>query len=80
MDITLFVTKNCTTCQRVISKVERLLLNRKDISLTIEDLQETRPEGIVIVPALFIEHELYSYGEIDELKFIERIEAVPMRK
>ena len=80
MNITLFVTKNCPACKRVKSKVERLLLNRKDISLTIEDLQETHPEGIVIVPALFIEDELYSYGEIDELKFIERVEAVPMRK
>ena len=73
MNITLFVTKNCPACKRVKSQVEWLLVNRKDINITIEDLQETRPEGIVIVPALFIDHELYSYGEIDEVKFMERV-------
>jgi hypothetical protein len=53
-----------------------LLGNRKDINITIEDLQEIRPEGIVIVPALFIDDELYSYGEIDEEKFLERVGIV----
>ncbi len=73
MNITLFVTKNCPACKRVKAQVEWLLGNRKDINLTVEDLQETRPEGIVIVPALFIDDELYSYGEIDEVKFLERV-------
>jgi len=73
MNITLFVTKNCPACKRAKSQVELLLGNRKDINITIEDLQQTRLEGIVIVPALFIDEELYSYGEIDEEKFMERI-------
>ncbi len=73
MNITLFVTKNCPACKRVKAQVEWLLGNRKDINLTVEDLQENRPEGIVIVPALFIDDELYSYGEIDEVKFLERV-------
>ena len=80
MNITLFVTKNCSACKRVKSQVEWLLENRKDINITIEDLQETRPEGIVIVPALFIDHELYSYGEIDEEKFMERVGIAKLRK
>ena len=80
MNITLFVTKNCPACKRVKSQVEWLLGNRNDINLTVEDLEETRPEGIIIVPALFIEDELYTYGEIDELKFMERVGAVPIRK
>ncbi len=76
MNITLFVTNNCSACKRVRSQIEWLLGNRKDINITIEDLQETRPEGIVIVPALFIDDELYSYGEIDEEKFLERVGVV----
>ena len=79
MNITLFVTKNCPACKRVRSQIELLLGNRKDINITIEDLQQTRPEGIVIVPALFIDDELYSYGEIDEVKFMERIEVAKIR-
>ena len=80
MNITLFVTKNCPACNRVKSQVEWLLGNRKDINITIEDLHETRPEGIVIVPALFIDDELYSYGEIDEVKFMERVGFAKLRK
>ena len=80
MNITLFVTKNCPACKRVKSQIELLLGNRKDINITIEDLQETRPEGIVIAPALFIDDELYSYGEIDEVKFMERVGVTKMRK
>ena len=80
MNITLFVTKNCPACKRVRSQVELLLGNRKDINITIEDLRQTRPEGIVIVPALFINDELYSYGEIDEVKFMERVGVAKLRK
>ena len=80
MNITLFVIKNCPACKRVRSQVELLLGNRKDINITIEDLQQTRPEGIVIVPALFIDDELYSYGEIDEVKFMERVGIAKLRK
>ena len=80
MNITLLVTKNCPACKRVKSQVELLLENRKDINITIEDPQETRPEGIVIVPALFINHELYSYGEIDEEKFMERVGVAKLRE
>ena len=79
MNITLFVTKNCPACKRVRSQVELLLGNRKDINITVEDLQETRTEGIVIVPALFIDDELYSYGEIDEVKFMERVEVAKLK-
>ena len=57
-----------------------LLGNRKEINITIEDFQETRPEGIVIAPALFIDDELYSYGEIDEDKFMERVGVAELRK
>jgi glutaredoxin len=74
MNITLFVTKRCTACDRVRTTVERISGERKDVELHVEDIKEARPQGIVIVPALFIEDELYSYGDIDENKFLESIE------
>jgi len=73
MNITLFVTKNCTACKRVKSQIELLLGNRKDITIVVENLQQNRPEGIVIAPALFIDDELYSYGEIDEKKLLNHL-------
>jgi len=73
MNITLFVTERCSACDRVKSILEKLTTEREDIMIYIEDIRKVRSKGIVIVPALFIEDELYAYGDIDEEKFLERL-------
>jgi glutaredoxin len=78
MNITLFVTKRCGACDRVRITVENILRKRDGIKLHIEDIRKSRPKGIVIVPALFIEDELYAYGDIDEWKFMERVETLSL--
>lgn len=76
MNITLFVARNCSSCNSVKTKIEKLVDSKKNIYLHVEDINETRPKGIVIVPALFIEDELYSYGEFDEEKLLSRLHLV----
>ena len=73
MNITLFVTKKCNSCDRTRSVLEKIATDRKNIMLYVEDIKEAQSKGIVIAPALFIEDELYAYGEIDEEKFLERL-------
>ena len=73
MNITLFVTKKCNSCDRVRALLEKISTERKSIRLYIEDIKTASSKGIVIVPALFIEDELYAYGDIDEEKFLERL-------
>lgn len=74
MNITLFVTKRCNSCDRARSMLEKIATERKNIKLFVEDIKEAQSKGIVIVPAIFIEDELYAYGDIDEEKFLERLQ------
>jgi predicted thioredoxin/glutaredoxin len=74
MNITLFVTDNCLSCLRVENQIKELLRNRKEINLLIEDIKKVNSNGIIIAPAVFVNDELYSYGDLDEEKFLERLE------
>jgi len=76
MNITLFVTKRCAACDRVRTAVENMLNKKDGIKLHVEDIRKAHSKGIVIVPALFIEDELYAYGDIDEGKFLERLHTL----
>ena len=73
MNITLFITDNCLSCQRVENQLKELLRNRKEINLLVEDIKKVNSNGIIIAPALFVDDGLYSYGDFDEEKFIERL-------
>ena len=74
MDITLFIADHCLSCQRVKNQLKELLRNRKEINFLVEDIKQVNSNGVIIVPALFIDDELYSYGDLDVDKFIERLE------
>lgn len=74
MNITLFITDHCLSCQRVKNQLKELLRNRKEINFLVEDIKQVNSNGVIIVPALFIDDELYSYGDLDVDKFIERLE------
>lgn len=74
MNITLFITDNCLSCQRVENQIKKLLRDRKEINLLIEDIKKVNSNGIIIVPAVFVNDNLYSYGDLDEEKFLARLE------
>ena len=74
MNITLFITDHCPSCQRVKNQLKELLRNRKEINFLVEDIKQINSNGVIIVPALFIDDELYSYGDLDVDKFVERLE------
>jgi predicted thioredoxin/glutaredoxin len=78
MNITLFVTNRCAACDRVRTAVENMLNKKDGIKLHVEDIRKARSKGIVIVPALFIEDELYAYGDIDEEKLLNRLHTLSL--
>lgn len=75
MTLTLFVTDNCKACERVKNQLYKLLAERKDIPLLIENINLKKSKNIVIVPALYVDEELYSLGDINEEKFLKRLSA-----
>ena len=70
MNITLFITDDCLSCRRVKNQLKELLRNKKEINFLVEDIKQVNSNGVIIVPALFIDDELYSYGDMDEDKFM----------
>jgi predicted DsbA family dithiol-disulfide isomerase len=58
----------------VENQIKKLLRNRKEINLLIEDIKKVNSKGIIIAPAVFFDDKLYSYGDLDEEKFLERLE------
>jgi len=74
MNITLFVTDNCLSCLRVENQLKEILKNRKEINLLVDDIKKVNSNGIIIAPAVFVNDKLYSYGDLDEEKFLERLD------
>lgn len=73
MKLTLYVADNCKACVRVKKHLSRLLHNRKDVDVFIENIVQNKSKNILIVPALYIDEELYSLGDINEEKLLKKL-------
>jgi len=49
-------------------ELRNLLEEIREVSLIVYNIEEKHPSNLVIVPALFVEDELYSYGEFESQK------------
>ncbi|PIW70303.1 MAG: hypothetical protein COW08_02575 [Ignavibacteriales bacterium CG12_big_fil_rev_8_21_14_0_65_30_8] len=76
MILTLYVTDNCKACERVKNQLKSLLQDRKDVTLFIENIIKKNIKNILIVPALYIDEELYVLGDINEEKFLNRLKNI----
>ncbi|WP_337865548.1 hypothetical protein [Ignavibacterium sp.] len=70
MDITLIVKDNCQACLRVELVLKSLAERKKEIILTVVNIKDLSNPKAVICPALFVNQELYSYGDINEEKLL----------
>ena len=75
MTLTLFIADECQACARVQKQVTDITKKSNNLSLQIENIKECPNNNILIVPALYIEDELYAYGDINEKRFLKRIKA-----
>ncbi len=76
MTLTLFVTENCKACERVTKQISELIRNKKGISFIVEDINSYNSKNIVIVPALFVNDELYSYGDVNKGRLLKLIDGI----
>lgn len=70
MDITLIVKDNCAACRRVERLLRKLVGGEKNIFFSVVNINETTTLKTQICPAIFINQELYSYGDIEPEKLV----------
>jgi hypothetical protein len=71
--LTLVVADGCCSCKRAEEKLNEIFVDNNNVSFTVVHLNDFIGRKIFIVPALVIENELFSYGDIDEDKLLKRI-------
>ncbi len=76
MTLTLFVTENCTSCEKVEKKIRNIVDKNSNISYHVDHINRVKQKGIFIAPALFIQDELYAYGDFDSGKLLKRISEI----
>lgn len=74
MKLTLFIQDDCSACSRTESQIREVISERENINFVVKNLNDENLHNICIVPALFIEDKLYSYGEIDKEKLNSKID------
>ena len=72
MNLTLLITKNCAACQRAEIQLKKFI-EKVNVKLFIMDINDFYRPGIAVVPALLIGDELFSYGEVDEKKLLQKL-------
>ncbi|MFZ1518728.1 MAG: hypothetical protein WAU11_08130 [Ignavibacteriaceae bacterium] len=70
MDLTLIVKDNCNTCARVERALHTLVSEKKEILLSVINIKDLSIPKTQICPALYVNQELYSYGDFNEDKLI----------
>ncbi|MBU0474547.1 MAG: hypothetical protein KKF62_10315 [Bacteroidetes bacterium] len=72
MDFDLVVSKNCCACTRAEKDLEKFIMHRDFIKFK-KVLQNKSKYETVIVPSLFIDGKLFSYGEIDLIRLEKKM-------
>lgn len=70
MDLTLIIKDNCIACLRVEKALMSLAEKREEIILSIINIKDITNPKTQICPALYVNQELYSYGDFNEDKLI----------
>ena len=72
MDFDLIVADNCCACERAEEKL-REFSSQKDFIIFSTSSQEHSKYRTTIVPSLFINGKLFSYGDIDIKKLEQKV-------
>lgn len=65
MNLTLYVTRECPVCIRVENSLRNYTNTRNNVVLITKRIEDVEENKVFIVPALFVNHELFTYGEVD---------------
>lgn len=76
MDLTLIVQDNCNACSRVERMLRNLVKRNNEIIMSVINIKNLSNPKTLICPALFINQELYSYGDFNEDKLIAHLQKL----
>ncbi len=65
MEITLYISSQCQVCKRVQNQLEHLVEENPELYLMVKNIDEINETKAIIVPAVFLDNTLYSYGDIN---------------
>ena len=68
MNINLYVVNNCPACVRAQSKISLFVNERQNLKLIITNVEKSDQKSIPILPALYVNETLFSYGDFDDRK------------
>jgi alkyl hydroperoxide reductase subunit AhpF len=74
VNLTLIISDNCEACERAIKSINKIKLNNPNITANVVERSSYDNLKIQIIPALFINEELFSYGDVDEEKLLKKID------
>ena len=70
--LVVYVADECEACKRVILLAETITSNYPNVNLDIKNINLTNKK-LTIVPAVFVNENLFCYGEFDKSKLSEVI-------
>ncbi|MBI1938967.1 MAG: thioredoxin family protein [Ignavibacteriales bacterium] len=73
MYLKLIISSNCAACERAKKQLQRIQTDNPKIKVEIIHINLFKDRSIFITPALLLNNELFSYGDIDENKLLSRL-------
>lgn len=73
MLLTLIISDNCKSCVRAERVLQDIAENNSNILLNIINIKSFHEKRVAITPALFLNDELFLYGDIDKGKLLAKI-------
>ncbi len=70
--VTVYISEKCSVCSRVVGSVKRIVKNYSFIKYQVINVTEINNK-CSIVPALYINNELYCYGEFEDKKLLANV-------
>ncbi|PIP76484.1 MAG: hypothetical protein COW85_14010 [Ignavibacteria bacterium CG22_combo_CG10-13_8_21_14_all_37_15] len=73
MYLKLIVSDNCAACERAKEQLQKITTANPRIFLDVIHINVLKDQRIFVTPALLVNNELFSYGDIDEGKLLSKL-------
>ena len=72
ININVYVANNCPACKRAVAILQSFSYYNSRINLIVINIESSKAP-VTIVPAVYLNDDLYCFGEIDKSKLKQKI-------